>query len=317
MVTAEAPTRATWRALGTTALVDVRDPEALSAAVTAVREELELVDRVASRFRDDSELSALNRADGRRTAVSARLHDLLALALEAARCSGGAVDPTLGARLIELGYDRDIDALTPAPADAPLPDAPAAGGDRLRVRRTPAWHGIRLADEPPAVEVPAGVSLDLGATAKAAAADRAAEAAYAATGGGVLVSLGGDIATRGPAPDGGWVVRVTDDHRDPGPDGQLVTIGAGGLATSSVLVRRWLQDGEPRHHILDPRTGQPARGRWRTATVMAATCAGANVASTASIVLGEDAEAWLARYGVPARLVAAGGEVVTLGGWPR
>src|SRR6202012_3274324 len=115
--------------------------------------------------------------------------------------------------------------------------------------------------------------LDLGATAKAWAADRAAVAAANVSGLGALVSLGGDISVSGPAPTAGWAVRFTDDHSAP-PDapGQTVAIRDGGLASSSVTVRRWLAHGRAAHHIIDPRHGEPAHGVWRTASVTPASC---------------------------------------------
>jgi thiamine biosynthesis lipoprotein len=165
--------------------------------------------------------------------------------------------------------------------------------------------------------LPVGVRLDLGATAKSLAADRAATAAYRATDRGVLVALGGDVATAGPAPLEGWSVHVTDDHRSgPSASGQTIAIRSGGLATSSIATRRWLHHGRAMHHVLDPGTGLPVQATWRTVSVAAATCAEANVASTASIVLGNRASAWLAMHRLPARLVDVGGIVKTQGGWP-
>src|SRR5213076_493676 len=96
----------------------------------------------------------------------------------------------------------------------------------------------------------------------------------AAPGAGVLVNLGGDIATAGPPPVEGWLVRVADDHRaSPDEPGQTITIESGALATSSTTVRRWDQGV---HHIIDPRSGLPADSRWRTVSVCAATCVDAN-----------------------------------------
>jgi thiamine biosynthesis lipoprotein len=167
------------------------------------------------------------------------------------------------------------------------------------------------------VTVPRGVELDLGATAKAWCADEAAWACAAATGAGVLVSLGGDLAVAGPAPDGGWAVRVSDRFDDP-PEagGPVVTIAAGGLATSSTTRRRWQQRGQARHHLIDPATAEPAESCWRTVTVSASSCVGANAASTASIVRGDAAVAWLEARRLPARLVRRDGSVVTTTGWP-
>jgi thiamine biosynthesis lipoprotein len=159
------------------------------------------------------------------------------------------------------------------------------------------------------------VRLDLGATAKALVADRAATAAARATGTAVLVNLGGDIAMGGAAPQDGWPVRVADSHR-PAPDapGQTLAVRSGALATSSTTVRRW---GPAAHHIIDPATGRPAAGCWRTVSVAAASCVDANAASTAAVVLGAAAPAWLERRRLPARLVALDGDVVTVAGWPE
>ena len=167
------------------------------------------------------------------------------------------------------------------------------------------------------VRVPAGVTLDLGATAKAFAADRAAAAAAGATGCGVLVNLGGDLATAGPPPAGGWSVRVTDDHAaHPGVSGETVLVTSGALATSSTMLRRWRRGSATVHHILDPGTGEPAVGPWRTVSVAAATCVDANTASTAAILRRTGAVAWLERLGLPARLCRYDGSVAYTAGWP-
>jgi thiamine biosynthesis lipoprotein len=307
----------TWSALGTT--VVVRHIGAASPPVTAaVKDELDAIDAAASRFRPDSELSSLN-ALSARGGGTAQCSPLLAqavqLAIRAADVSGGAVDPTLGASLVTLGYDRDFSSLDAIPPHAPLGAEPRIVVRQGHVAR---WADIVVDDDPPQITLPAGVVLDLGATAKALVADRAALSAYAAAGVGVLVSVGGDIATCGDAPAGGWTIHVTDDHRN-GPDapGQTVSIRSGGLATSSIATRRWRHEGRAMHHILDPRTGLPVRGPWRTVSVAAATCADANIAATAAVVLGDDAPAWLAGHALPARLVALDGTVHPLGGWPQ
>jgi thiamine biosynthesis lipoprotein len=161
------------------------------------------------------------------------------------------------------------------------------------------------------------VSLDLGATAKALAADRAATRAAAVAGCGVLVSLGGDLAIAGPPPARGWEVRVTDSHASgPDADGQTVLLRGGGLATSSATVRRWQRGGQDLHHVIDPHTGRPANVVWRTVSVAASSCVDANIASTAAMIRGETAPAWLESLGLSARLVLPEGSVVRGGGWP-
>ena len=165
--------------------------------------------------------------------------------------------------------------------------------------------------------LPAGVRLDLGATGKALAADRAARAAANRTHASVLVSLGGDIATAGPAPQAPWTVHVTDDHRSaPDAPGQTVAIAGGALATSSTTTRRREIGDRMVTHIVDPFTGDSPAGPWRTVSIVAATCVDANIASTAAIVLGDAAIARLETWGLAARLIGHHGEVATVGGWP-
>jgi len=140
----------------------------------------------------------------------------------------------------------------------------------------------------------------------------------AEAGSSVLVSLGGDIAVAGPPPADGWRVRVTDDHAaGPEAPGQTVTIGSGGLATSSTTVRAWAVGGRRMHHIINPATGEPARSCWRTVSVAAASRVDANTASTAAIIRSAAALPWLRDAGLPARLVREDGSVETTAGWPH
>jgi thiamine biosynthesis lipoprotein len=304
-----------WRAIGTSVHLLVTELRALGSARRLLREDLAALDQACSRFRADSEIVALDHAprDERGQTgpvqVSPLLAGALAVALRAARRTGGDVDPTVGNALSAAGYDRDFAQVQR--------DGPPV---RLTVRSVPGWRQIELDEESGLLSLPSGTRLDLGATAKAWAADRAAARIAAELGCGVLVNLGGDIAVAGTVPDGGWRVRVQDvtgpPEEPPAGPSAVVAIRSGGLATSSTAARRWHRGGEVLHHILDPRSGLPAAPVWRTVSVAAATCADANMASTAAIIRGEAALAWLAGLGFPARLVAESGAVVTLGGWP-
>jgi thiamine biosynthesis lipoprotein len=187
----------------------------------------------------------------------------------------------------------------------------------VKIAPVPAWHTVQVDREAGTIRIGRGVKLDLGATAKALAADRAAAAAHEASGCGVLVSLGGDLSISGPAPGGGWPIRVTDDHRsDVTAPGQSITLHEGGLATSSTTVRRWRTSSGEAHHLVDPATGQSARSCWRTVSVTARTCLEANIASTAAIIRGRRALPWLRSLGLPSRLVSLDGAVQHLCGWP-
>lgn len=298
---------ADFRALGTGARVLTTEPAALAAARAAVERVLDAVDMACSRFRQDSELRRLTaEASGRPVPVSPLLAELVAAGLRGARMTGGAVDPTVGRAMRRIGYDEDFARVVRSTRPVALEPGPAPG-----------WRLVELDVERALLRLPAGVELDLGATAKAFAADRAARDAAAAAGCGVLVSLGGDLTIVGDPPAGGWRVFVTDDHAGPADaPGQTVYLTGGGLATSSTTVRRWRRGGADLHHIVDPATGLPAPSCWRTVSVGAATCLDANVAATAAIVWGPLAVEWLDRRRLPARLVGVDGSVTTVAGWP-
>ena len=300
---------ASWQALGTQVRLVVAEGRRLDEARRLLEADLAEVDAACSRFRPDSELSGLPR-DGRPVTISPVLAAAIGAALRAAALTGGDVDPTVGGALAALGYDRDF---AQVPPEAPAPE------QRAGAAMIPGWRSVRLDGR--TLTLPPEASLDLGATAKAWAADRSAARIAGRLGQGVLVSLGGDIAVGGTAPDGGWTIRVQDVTGDPDddPDGPyaVVAIRDGGLATSSTAVRRWRRGGSVLHHILDPRTGSPADATWRTVSVTAGTCADANAASTAAIIRGRQAPQWLAGNGLAARLVDDRGLVLTLGGWPH
>jgi thiamine biosynthesis lipoprotein len=289
-----------WNRWSTDMHLLVTEHTVLTRARQVVDSELDAIESAASRFRSDSEICALAGADGGRTPVSPVLADLIEAALNAARLTDGDVDPTVGSAMIALGYDRDfaeIDAVTPRLASVTVPTD---------------WTHVEF--DGGSVRLPAGVLLDLGATAKAVAADRCAHLVHQQTGSGVLVNLGGDIATAGPTPDGGWRILVQDTEFDPA---SIVTIGTdAGLATSSTRRRRWWRSGHALHHIIDPRTGAPVDPVWRSVSVAAESCLTANTISTAAIIRGHRAPEWMRALGMPARLVDRDGAERFLCGWP-
>jgi thiamine biosynthesis lipoprotein len=294
----EALGRTEFPVWGGHAVVVVTEQAGLSAALAHVKRTVAAFDVACSSFREDSELALLNQSRGEAVVVSKLLFEAVRESIRAARLTHGAVDPTVGQVLV-------AHRINPALSDHPVRIAPAPG-----------YAVVKLNEPDRSITVPAGVRLDLGATAKALAADMAASAARAASGCGVLVGLCGDIAVAGEAPEGGWQVRVTDDHRDADASGQTVAIHAGGLATSSVTVRRAGDGADAVHHLMDPSTGRPATGPWRTVSVTAHSCVDANIASTAAIVLGAEAPMWLEQHGLPARLVEHDGVAHHVASWP-
>jgi thiamine biosynthesis lipoprotein len=294
----------TLAALGTTATVVVDDPVAQCDATAVLERELRAIDDACSRFREDSDLARVNAAAGRPVPVSPLCIEAVLVATRAARATDGLVDPTVGTAMRVLGYDRDFAAV--APDGPPL---------CVRATRVAGWQALVVDAASGTVTVPRGVELDLGATAKALCADRAARAAHELTGAGVLVAIGGDVAIGGTADEPGWPVRVHDDHTATF-GGEVIALRAGGIATSGTQRRRWVRGERHLHHVVDPRTGEPADGPWRTVSVAAATCVDANIASTAAIVMGDDALTWLRARRLPARLVAHDGHTTRVSGWP-
>jgi thiamine biosynthesis lipoprotein len=214
----------------------------------------------------------------------------------------GLVDLTVGRFVEDAGYTVTF-------RDLPLDGPPI----QLRVQRVLGWRSLVHDPEAHTLRLPEGVRLDLGASGKAWAADRAAGAVVDKLGASVAVECGGDVAVAGEHPRGGWPVRVAADVV--ADEFQDVAIFDGGLATSGTNARRWRRGGVDFHHIIDPSTGLPAQTPWSMVSVAAATCMEANAAATAALIMGERAPAWLDELQLPARLVDATGGVHLAGGW--
>jgi thiamine biosynthesis lipoprotein len=298
-----------FRAIGTTATVVIAegDFEAADRAEAMLRVEVDRLDQACSRFRADSELAHVHRRADKTTHVSALLFDALQVAVQVAQKTDGAVDPTVGHSMIALGYDRDFEQVE-------------ARSFRLCgiVRPAPGFACIELDADASTVRIPEGVQLDLGSSAKALGADRAAALIADELGLGTLVSLGGDIAVSGEPPEGGWPIGVAADSAVlPCETGHWVAIQRGGLASSGTDVRRWMSGKGPVHHIIDPTTGFSTASVWTLVSACGATCVDANALSTAAIVWGAEAPERLEQFGQAVRLVRQDGVVVTLGGWPE
>jgi len=301
------PTVRSMPAIGTTATLAVEDPALADRALALLAADLVALDEACSRFRPDSELRRVERAGaGRPTEVSALLFDALEAACGVAVSTAGIVDPTIGSALVELGYDRDFDAIDPGHNRAEVEPRPAPG-----------WWQIGLDRTQRTVTIPDGVHVDLGSTGKAFAADRSAFRIADALGCGVLINLGGDVAVAGPAPADGWGVGIALSSRTaPADTDEVVALRSGGLASSGTTARTWRRGGRRVHHIIDPWTGRVGPSTWALASVLAPTCLEANGWSTAAVVWGADAPGNLAAHGVSARLVSPDGTVVRVGDWP-
>ncbi|MEM8903529.1 MAG: FAD:protein FMN transferase [Actinomycetota bacterium] len=247
-------------------------------SVDHARRRIEELEQLWSRFRPDSEISLLAERSGARCIVSDETFLLLERAVEAWQATAGSYDPTVGAAMIANGYDRDFGRLG---GTGPLRLAAA--------RPSPGCADVLLDPDRSIVVVPHGVCIDPGGIAKGLAADLVSAELIAAGAEGVIVNLGGDLRVRGHGPDEGrWPVAI-EDLREPGQELLRLALDEGGVASSSVVRRRWDQHGERRHHVIDPRTGRPATTRLAGVTAIAADAWWAEVVAT-EILLDPDPE---------------------------
>lgn len=305
--TGPGPTSASFQAIGTTNRILVTEPAVLIEATLVAKEYLADLDAAISRFRSDSEVSRLAARAAREDAWafgSETFVDHLKAGIRAAMLTDGLVDFTVGSALIASGYDADMAQVRARSTYAgPRLTGPVVG-----------WEHVTLDELTNRVTTPRGVVIDLGSVAKAHAADVIAARLAARLPGGFLVNLGGDIAVAGPAPVDGW--RVGVEYAD-GSVAQVIAVTDQGVATSSTQLRTWATDTGRAHHIIDPRTGRTADTPWAQVTCVGANAMEANTASTAALVLGQAAPAWLDGHGIPARLDHLDGSVTFVGGWPE
>jgi thiamine biosynthesis lipoprotein len=301
-----AVTMRSFRALGTTATVVVRDGFQADKAQQILQTEISAIDRTCSRFRSDSELAVLHANAGRTVAVSSLLFEALDVAYSVAERTQGAVDPTVGRAMEKLGYDRDFEQIETRPLQM------------TDFGPVPGFRHLHLDRKQKTARIPRGVLLDLGSSAKALLADRAAAHVAHELGSGALVSIGGDIAVAGEPPSEGWAIGIAvDSSMEPDDADQVVAIRHGGLASSGTEVRTWPMGGEQVHHIVDPATGRSAVPYWRLVSAAGASCVDANALSTASIVWGDEAVDRLRPFDQAVRLQRQDGKLLALGGWPE
>jgi len=241
-----------------------------------------------SRFRPHSELSRLNRGAGRPFRASSMLFTLVKSALDWRVRTGGIFDPTVLHALLAWGYDRSFDIMQTQPAHS------EEDTDALRRPGQPLWAAPRPAAATAGeivlgprgqIQLPAGLGLDLGGIAKGWTIQQAARRLGAL--GPALVDGGGDIACVGAPPDGPWMVSVADPQTLE-QDVAFLPLSNQAIATSSQARRRWLHKGQPAHHLIDPRTGAPARTNILSATVLASRLPDAEIYAKTALILGEE-----------------------------
>jgi len=273
-----------FRAMNTNALIAAEGHDWAAYGLQATRAYIEESERRFSRFLPDSELSQLNRAAGTWFTISADLMDMLEQSLDFYKETGGLFDPSILPDLKRVGYDKSMDEIR---AQGKIDSSASA-----RTLR-PAFGELKLDLAGQRVRLPVGMEIDLGGMAKGWIVEKAAQllSTYAAV---CAVSVGGDMLFKGYPMDGSdWRVNI-EDPRDSTQTAAALHVGPGAVVTSSVARRSWNQGGETRHHLIDPRTGEPAQTDWLSVTVVAPQITTAEVYAKALLIGGEGQAARLA-----------------------
>lgn len=272
-----------FTAMNTQVLLAAEGAQAVEPAMLAAKAVIESQERRLSRFLPDSELSELNRSAGEWANVSLDLLEILAIAADLSRETGGLFDPAILPALENAGYDRSMTEVK----------IHGAGGRGKAAPSRMTIQDVEIDRKNLRVRMPHGMQLDLGGIAKGWIVDRAASRLSAQTT-ACAVSAGGDIVFRGyPTETPGWQVAI-EDPRDPARSLVYLQVEPGAVATSSVGKRSWRQDGVLRHHIIDPRTQEPAAVDALSVTVVAPGILEAEVYAKALLICGEEQRAALA-----------------------
>ena len=270
--------RLDFRAMGChmTAVFDADRP---TASLDAVPAWFEAWEQTFSRFRADSELGQLNQRAGQWVRVSTSLWEVTHLALVAARWTDGLFSPTILNALEAAGYDRTFDEIT-------------AAAQPVVAQPDGQWRSIQRQSLKRSIYLPPQARLDLSGIVKGWAADRAAKKLGVV--GPALIDAGGDIAVSGPRADGSsWPIGVMNPFQPDQPF-ETLKVAQGGVATSGKDYRRWRRAGEWQHHLIDPRTGLPARNDVLSVTIIAPTTVEAEIAAKFMAISGdEQGLAWL------------------------
>jgi thiamine biosynthesis lipoprotein len=239
-------------------------------------------EQALSRFRPDSELSRLNQTFDQPVEVSDTLWDVFQYALSAETITNGLVTPTVFDAMLEAGYNQSFDN---------LPRNQSGNGLQVLSAVNP-LSLVTWDEKSQTICLPFGVRLDFGGVAKGWAAHQTAERLKEY--GSALMNAAGDIAISSALASGeSWKIGVNNPFA-PDTDFETLNLKRCGVATSGKDRRRWTQNGLPRHHIINPYTGQPAETDVMTATIVAPTVMEAEAAAKAVLILGaEEGLKWI------------------------
>jgi len=310
--------RLAGEALGTVWSVELVLPEAPAPEKAAeIRERvdatLDRVDRGMSTWREDAELARFNRqADLASFSFSPETRQVIAAALDLARETGGAFDPTVAPLVALWGFG------------AQAANAPPTVAELEEARRRVGWRHLSFREGGRLARRVAGVQLDLSAIAKGYAVDALVTELARERPIGALVEVGGEVRALGAKPGGvPWRVGIDDPDAPGSRLSAVVLLTGGALATSGDYRSVRVIEGRRRTHVVDPRSGRPVEQKVASASVIAPTCMEADAVATALMVLGpEEGLAWVEdRPWLEALLMVREGEGViekrASSGWDR
>ena len=251
----------------------------VKSGLVAVQNFIEASEKRFTRFSEQSELSALNRAAGSWFQASPDLFEVVKEALFYFHRTNGLFDPSILPSLKNAGYIHSMDEIRRT-GSAPQP------ARHLQVSIS-TFASIELNETNSSIRLPADLQIDLGGIAKGWIAERAARllSQYTTS---CAVNAGGDMFLIGyPHGQDSWEVGL-EDPRDPQVDITLLLLQEGAVATSSVVKRAWKQGNISRHHLINPRTGEPAITSWLSVTVLAPHAAAAETFAKAFLIADEE-----------------------------
>jgi len=260
-----------------------------------------LSERTLSRFDEGSELSLLNQSAGQPFRASGMLFEVVEAALEAACLTGGIFDPTILPCMLQAGYDRSFEKLGTGSVKKSAHEGKCD------------WRKILLHSADKIIYLPQGCRLDLGGIGKGWAVDQAYDLLKNYS--DFAIDGGGDIRVKGRQSDGTpWNVGVADP-RGGKADVAILNVDSGAVCTSTTMKRQWQTGGQTRHHLIDPRTGEPADSGVISATVSAPTATRAEVLAKSALIAGPIRGLQLIEKqpGCQGLLILEDGEVLSVG----
>ncbi len=265
-----------FRAMNTVILLEAEDPEAAQAFDTA-QSFIEISEQRFTRFKETSELSALNRSAGNWFSASSEMMELMTTAMHCHKATGGLFDPSVLPYLEAAGYTQSMDQLWLL--------GPNQQSEHYPHKGTSPFTAVEIDKTKNRIRLPKDMKIDLGGIAKGWIAEKAAKlmAVHSPV---CAANAGGDMFLIGhPRGQQNWEI-ILEDPRNPTQDLMILLIEKGAVATSSVTKRVWHQGEVKRHHLIDPRSGQPAEAMWLSVTVFAPNAALAETFAKSILIAG-------------------------------